>query len=97
MQQRIVPNRAFLGNLLTLAVSCVIKNCYIVHINEYAHKSFHLFLVALTIYVRYRQIIHVIEHHEMLKDLIEVLNKRSLYIGLASCYGISIVANFQET
>ena len=42
----------------------------------------------MTIYTRYRQV---------LKDLIGVLNKKSLYVGLASCYGISIVANFQET
>lgn len=53
--------------------------------------------VGLTIYTRYRQIIHVTEHHEVLKDLIGVLNKKSLWVGLASCYGISIVANFQET
>lgn len=53
--------------------------------------------VALTIYTRYRQIYHVTEHHEVLKDLIGRLNKKALYIGLASCYGISIVANFQET
>jgi len=54
-------------------------------------------LLGLTIYIRYRQIIHVTDHHEVLKDLIGVLNRRSLFIGLASCYGISIVANFQET
>ena len=53
--------------------------------------------MGLTIYVRYRQIIHVMDHHEVLKDIIGNLNKRSLYVGLASCYGISIVANFQET
>ena len=56
-----------------------------------------LFLVGLTIYVRYRQIIHVTDHHEVLRELTEKLNKRSLWIGLVSCYGISIVANFQET
>ncbi|CRL03758.1 CLUMA_CG016242, isoform A [Clunio marinus] len=54
-------------------------------------------LLGLTIYTRYRQIIHVMEHHEVLKGIIGNLNKKSLYIGLASCYGISIVANFQET
>lgn len=37
------------------------------------------------------------EHHEVLKSVIEKLNKKALYIGFASCYGISIVANFQET
>lgn len=37
------------------------------------------------------------DHYEVLKDLIGVLNRKSLFIGLASAYGISIVANFQET
>ncbi|KAG5677837.1 hypothetical protein PVAND_007559 [Polypedilum vanderplanki] len=54
-------------------------------------------LLGITIYIRYRQIAHVIDHHEVLKELVEKLNKRSLYIGLISAYGISIVANFQET
>ena len=39
----------------------------------------------------------MIEHHQVLQNLIGTLNKKALYIGLASCYGISIVANFQET
>ncbi|XP_070499325.1 DNA damage-regulated autophagy modulator protein 2 [Chironomus tepperi] len=54
-------------------------------------------LLGLTIYIRYRQIIHVTDHHESLKELVDKINKRSLYVGLVSCYGISIVANFQET
>lgn len=37
------------------------------------------------------------DHHEVLRDIIGKMNKKSFYIGLASCYGISIVANFQET
>lgn len=55
------------------------------------------FVVGLTIYIRYRQIIHVTDHHEVLKELVDNINRRSLYFGLISCYGISIVANFQET
>lgn len=51
----------------------------------------------MTIYTRYRQIIHVTDHHEVLKAVIGNINKKSCFIGLASCYGISIVANFQET
>jgi hypothetical protein len=47
--------------------------------------------------VRYRQIKHIAEHHEVLHVLIGKLNKTSLYLGLISSYGISIVANFQET
>jgi hypothetical protein len=58
-------------------------------------RKFFTFLVGLTIYIRYRQIIHVIEHHEILQPLIGRLNKKALYAGLISCYGISIVANFQ--
>lgn len=53
--------------------------------------------MGLTIYIRYRQIAHVTDHHEALKELVDKINKRGLYIGLISCYGISIVANFQET
>lgn len=54
-------------------------------------------LLGITIYIRYRQIAHVIDHHEDLRELVEKLNRRSLYVGLVSAYGISIVANFQET
>lgn len=40
---------------------------------------------------------HLTENYEVLKGAIGKLNRNSLFIGLASCYGISIVANFQET
>lgn len=81
------------ANLLTRAVFCVIWYNFVCR--TATHDV--LFLVGLTIYARYRQIVHVTEHHEVLKSLIGALNKKSLYIGFASCYGISIVANFQET
>ena len=54
-------------------------------------------LLMLTIYTRYRQISHVMHHHEVLKTALYKLNRKSFYVGLASSYGISIVANFQET
>lgn len=93
MQPPTVPKAAYSVNSSTRAVFCVIWNNFV------RRTAFHdvLFLVGLTIYARYRQIVHVTEHHEVLKSLIGAVNKKSLYIGLASCYGISIVANFQET
>lgn len=56
-----------------------------------------MIIVGLTIYTRYRQIVHVTERHEVLKMFTETLNRKSLYVGYASCFGISLVANFQET
>lgn len=57
------------------------------------------FLVAITIYVRYKHIEQyyrdsnlTIESESILK-----LNRRGLFAGLASSFGLSIVANFQET
>lgn len=39
----------------------------------------------------------VIDHHEVLESMVASLNKKALRVGLISCFGISIVANFQET
>lgn len=57
------------------------------------------FLVALTIYVRYKHVEQyyrdsnlTIESESILK-----LNRRALFVGMASSFGLSIVANFQET
>jgi DNA damage-regulated autophagy modulator protein 2 len=56
-----------------------------------------MFLVGLTIYTRYRQILHLTEKHEDLQGRADKMNWRSVWIGFGSCLGISIVANFQET
>lgn len=54
-------------------------------------------LIALTIVIRYKQVIQQCRD-SLLPDANKVfwLNKVSLFIGLASAAGVSIVANFQE-
>lgn len=54
-------------------------------------------LLGIVIYIRYRQIIRLMHHHLDLVDTTQKLNYVGLWIGLVSCFGISIVANFQET
>lgn len=57
-----------------------------------------LFLtVGITIYIRYRQILQLYEHHPDIGSQTLKYNKIAVWFGLASCLGISFVANFQET
>ncbi|KAJ8962320.1 hypothetical protein NQ318_018299 [Aromia moschata] len=51
-------------------------------------------LVSATIYVKYRQIKEINSRHNMQNT---VLNKRTLIVGLVAAFGMSVVANFQET
>lgn len=54
-------------------------------------------LVGITIYIRYRQILQLLEHHSDLGTNLVRYNRLAVYFGLISCLGISIVGNFQET
>lgn len=54
-------------------------------------------LLGLTIYVRYRQVLELYGHHPDLGENILKYNKIAAVFGIASCIGISIVGNFQET
>lgn len=54
-------------------------------------------LLGLTIYVRYRQVLELFGYHPDLGEQLLKLNKISVWFGIASCVGISFVANFQET
>lgn len=58
--------------------------------------NFSAFLVAATIYTRYKQV-HTYYLHHMSGDLIPQLNRAALVLGLVAALGLSIVANFQET
>lgn len=54
-------------------------------------------LLGMVVYARYRQIELVNDLYTETHDLCYRLNKRGLWIGLGSCLGVIIVANFQET
>ncbi|XP_065356458.1 DNA damage-regulated autophagy modulator protein 1 [Calliphora vicina] len=54
-------------------------------------------LLGITIYIRYRQILQLFEHHSDLGSNLLRYNRLAVWFGLASCLGISIVGNFQET
>lgn len=53
--------------------------------------------MGITIYIRYKQILELQYQQPDLIPNTQRLNRISLWIGLASCFGISVVANFQET
>ncbi|XP_037938674.1 DNA damage-regulated autophagy modulator protein 2 [Teleopsis dalmanni] len=54
-------------------------------------------LLGITIYIRYRQVLQIYEYHSNLGNGVIRNNRIAVWFGLASCFGISIVANFQET
>lgn len=54
-------------------------------------------LLGIVIYIRFRQIEKLANHHLELLETTVRLNNRSFWIGIVSCLGCSIVANFQET
>lgn len=54
-------------------------------------------LLGIVIYIRYRQIQQLMSHHIQLITTTSKYNNFALWIGLTSCLGCSIVANFQET
>lgn len=54
-------------------------------------------LIGVIIYVRYRQIERLLYHHDNLIRPLAKKNLIALYIGLAACFGLSMVANFQLT
>lgn len=53
--------------------------------------------MGITVYIRYKQILQLQEEYPELTENTNRMNRWALWIGLASCFGISIVANFQET
>lgn len=54
-------------------------------------------LLGIVIYIRYRQIEQLAYHHVELVNTTIKWNNAALWIGMCSCFGCSIVANFQET
>lgn len=53
--------------------------------------------MGITIYIRYRQILELYKYHPDIGDATLKYNNMSVWFGMLSCLGISIVANFQET
>lgn len=54
-------------------------------------------LFGIILYIRYRQIEHLLYNHVNLIRSVLKMNVASLWIGLIGCLGLSIVANFQVT
>lgn len=54
-------------------------------------------LLGIVVYIRYRQVEQLIQHHLELVASSYKLNKIAMWVGFGSCFGCSIVANFQET
>jgi hypothetical protein len=54
------------------------------------------FPVVLVIYIRYRQINEYYRSYALSSAVVKH-NKIALWTGFLSCFGLSLVANFQET
>ncbi|XP_069696578.1 DNA damage-regulated autophagy modulator protein 2-like isoform X2 [Periplaneta americana] len=53
-------------------------------------------LLVLVIYIRYRQIDEYYRNYTLSSSIVKH-NKIAMWIGFVSCFGLSLVANFQET
>lgn len=54
-------------------------------------------LLGIVVYIRYRQIEQLIYLHLELPTSPSKLNRIAMWVGFGSCFGCSVVANFQET
>lgn len=54
-------------------------------------------LLGIVVYIRFRQIEQLMYHHPELFESTAKLSKIAFWLGIGSCLGCSIVANFQET
>lgn len=54
-------------------------------------------LLGIVIYIRYRQIQQLMYHHNDLIYSTANMNTMAMWFGYVSCFGLSIVANFQLT
>lgn len=91
-------------NLSILAVFCV-SSMHQPKVLAWLYKHFSFlfnhnpYAVGIVIYIRYRQIkLLILDHSDLIQSTSAIkLSWFSLWVGLGSCLGISIVANFQET
>lgn len=54
-------------------------------------------LLGIVVYIRHRQIEQLIFHHPELHESSARMSRTAMWLGIGSCIGCSIVANFQET
>lgn len=54
-------------------------------------------LLGIVVYIRHRQIQQLIFHHPQLQESSARMSYIAMWLGIGSCLGCSIVANFQET
>lgn len=48
-------------------------------------------------YIRYRQVSHLIAKEKNLPPSLNRLNKVSFYLGIIAAFGVCVVGNFEET
>lgn len=88
LQGHVVPNVPYISDAATYSPeSCVFGQ--LINIG--------CVLLGIVLYIRYRQIEQLIYHHVTLAESTNKMNRISVWIGIGSCLGCSIVANFQET
>lgn len=77
-------------------INAIHKHINIHIILKYSFIFWYLLSVCILIYVRYCEICQYYELYSISNRVIQ-LNKLGLWLGIFSCLGLSIVANFQET
>lgn len=88
VQGHVVPNVPYISDAATYSPeSCVFGQLI----------NMGCILLGITVYIRFRQIEQLIYHHMELGISSAKLNYIAFWLGMGSCFGCSIVANFQET
>lgn len=88
LQGHVVPNIPYISDAATYSPESCVFGQFI---------NMGCVLLGIVVYIRYRQIEQLIYHHPQLMESSAKLNVNAMWLGMGSCLGCSIVANFQET
>lgn len=88
LEGHVVPNIPYISDAATYSPESCVFGQFI---------NIGCVLLGIVVYIRYRQIQQLIYHHPTLMETSAKMNRIALWLGIASCLGCSIVANFQET
>lgn len=88
LEGHVVPNIPYISDAATYSPESCVFGQFI---------NMGCVLLGIVVYIRYRQIEQLIYHHPNLMETSAKINRVAMWLGIGSCLGCSIVANFQET
>lgn len=88
LEGHVVPNIPYISDAATYSPESCVFGQFI---------NIGCVLLGIVVYIRYRQIEQLMYHHPDLIESSNKMNRIAVWLGIGSCLGCSIVANFQET